>query len=148
MAAFKHVVVPTDFGEPATRSVAFAVALASTFESKVTSLHTGKLAPWAYAADGEVLHWSSDAMARKAMGALNAALSRAGKLSHPKEPSLPRSPWKRSPETSSSPSPSAAEAPPANAATTRRGPSSESENQDAAGDRTRPKGNSSIEARQ
>ncbi len=121
MTAFKHVVVPTDFGEPATRSE-FALAFASTFESKLTLLHTSRLPPWAYAAHGEVLRWSSDAMAKKATGELNAALAKSAKLSHPKEPSLPLRPWKRSPETSSPPSAAASEAPLRSPASARRDP--------------------------
>src|SRR6476661_707303 len=39
MSGFKHILVPTDFGEPAQRALDFAITLASKFDSDITLLH-------------------------------------------------------------------------------------------------------------
>ena len=40
MNAFKHILVPTDFGDASDRALDLALDLASKFESKVTLLHS------------------------------------------------------------------------------------------------------------
>lgn len=45
MKTFEHLLVPTDFGEPAARALDLAIALASTLGSKLTILHAVWLAP-------------------------------------------------------------------------------------------------------
>lgn len=39
MNSIRHILVPTDFGEPARRAVEYAVELAIKFDAKVTVLH-------------------------------------------------------------------------------------------------------------
>jgi nucleotide-binding universal stress UspA family protein len=41
----KHILVPTDFGEPAERALELAIELAKRFEAKLTLLHVYTL-PW------------------------------------------------------------------------------------------------------
>ena len=79
MTPFKHIVVPTDFSEPAERALDVAIGLASKFESKVTLLHASWLPPSAYAAYAEGLYWPTDEMAKGAKKELDAALSKAKK---------------------------------------------------------------------
>jgi len=66
MIAFKHILVPTDFGEAASRALDFAIMLASKFESKLTLLHASWLPSTAYIAYGEGLPWPTDAYALEA----------------------------------------------------------------------------------
>lgn len=79
MAAFTHVLVPTDFSEAAERAVELAIEVASTHGARLTLFHASWLPPDAYAAyavhaDGN--DWSSDAVARAARKTLEAALAR------------------------------------------------------------------------
>jgi nucleotide-binding universal stress UspA family protein len=79
MNEFKHILVATDFGEPANRALDFALMLASKFESKVTIVHASWLPPVAYAAYAEGLLWPTDEMARGAKEALQTLVSGARK---------------------------------------------------------------------
>lgn len=84
MTLFKHVLVPTDFGEPSDRALAFAVTLAAKFESRLTLLHASWLPPSAYAAPyAEGLYWPANEMAEGAKKELDAALKKA-KVTYPK----------------------------------------------------------------
>src|ERR1700732_872044 len=76
MTPFKHILVPTDFGEPAERALDLALGLASQFESKVTLLHASWLPPLAYAGY-EGLSWPIDEMMAAAQKELDAALAKA-----------------------------------------------------------------------
>jgi nucleotide-binding universal stress UspA family protein len=76
MTPFKHILVPTDFGEAAARALDFAIELASKFEAKLTLLHASWLPPLAYAAYAEGLYWPTDEMARGAQKELDAVLSK------------------------------------------------------------------------
>jgi nucleotide-binding universal stress UspA family protein len=46
MPAFKHILVPTDFGDASEHALAVALDLATKFEAKVTLLHTTWLPPY------------------------------------------------------------------------------------------------------
>ena len=77
MIAFKHILVPTDFGEPAVRALDFAISLASKFESKVILLHVSWIPASVYAAYAEGLTWPTNEMEAGAKRELDAALSKA-----------------------------------------------------------------------
>ena len=76
MTVFTHILVPTDFGEPADRALDVAITLAAKFESKLTLLHSSWLPPSAYAPYAEGLYWPTDEMAKGAKKELDAALSK------------------------------------------------------------------------
>mgnify|MGYP003383359969 CR=1 FL=1 len=46
--AFRSILVPTDFGEPAKHALEIALALAAKFDAKVTLLHACWMPPWTY----------------------------------------------------------------------------------------------------
>jgi nucleotide-binding universal stress UspA family protein len=50
MTPFRHILVPTDFSEPAENAAAWAVDLALQFCSRLTLLHAYWLPPMAYGA--------------------------------------------------------------------------------------------------
>ena len=77
MIAFKHILVPTDFGEPAVRALDFAIALARKFESTVTLLHASWVPASLYAAYAEGLTWPTNELEEGAKRELDAALSKA-----------------------------------------------------------------------
>jgi nucleotide-binding universal stress UspA family protein len=45
---FKHILVPTDFGEPSARAVKLAIDLARRFEAKLTVFHAYEVPLYAY----------------------------------------------------------------------------------------------------
>jgi nucleotide-binding universal stress UspA family protein len=49
MSPIRHILVPTDFGEPARRAVDYAVELASKFDAKITILHVYEAPMFPYA---------------------------------------------------------------------------------------------------
>lgn len=80
MIPFKHILVPTDFGEPAARALDCAIALASKFEAKITLVHASWFPPSAYGGYVEGLNWPIDEMAKGAKEELDAAVLRANEL--------------------------------------------------------------------
>ena len=96
MTAFKHILVPTDFGETSTRALDLAVTLASKFDAELTLYHASWLPPASYAAYAEGLYWPTDEMAREAKKELDATVAKA-KLRYPKTDGLLGSgePWQQ-----------------------------------------------------
>src|SRR5258707_2215085 len=45
---FKHILVPTDFGEPSVRAVNLGIELAAKFEAKLTLFHAYEVPLYAY----------------------------------------------------------------------------------------------------
>lgn len=74
MSAFKHILVPTDFGDPAKKALDLATTLATKFESRLTLLHAYTLPPEAYS---EGLLWPTDELSRVAKVELDRALRNA-----------------------------------------------------------------------
>lgn len=74
MATFKHILVPTDFGEAAQCALDVAIMLGSRFDSKLTLVHAYELPVSGYA-DG--LYWPADDLMRVAQETLDAALAKA-----------------------------------------------------------------------
>jgi nucleotide-binding universal stress UspA family protein len=99
MAVFKHLLVPTDFGEAAGRALELAIALASPSEARLTLLHACWIPPMAYAGlDAGGLYWPTDAIANAAKKQLEGAVTLAKtKLGHPRiEPVVVSgSPWEQ-----------------------------------------------------
>ena len=50
MAAFRHILVPTDFGKYAQRAIELAVELSQKFDASLTLLHVYEVPTYAYAA--------------------------------------------------------------------------------------------------
>lgn len=78
MAAFTHVLVPTDFSEAAERAVDLAIDVAEKYGARLTLFHASWLPPDAYAAyadHGGGSDWSSDAVAAAARKTLETALA-------------------------------------------------------------------------
>lgn len=74
MATFKHILVPTDFGEAAQCALDVAIMLALRFDAKLTLVHAYEIPVSGYA-DG--LYWPTDDLARVAQETLDAALAKA-----------------------------------------------------------------------
>jgi nucleotide-binding universal stress UspA family protein len=78
MTMFKHLLVPTDFGEAAGRALELAMALASPAEAKITLLHSCWIPAMAYAGlDAGGLYWPTDEIAKAAKMELDAAITLA-----------------------------------------------------------------------
>ncbi len=76
---FQHILVPTDFGDPANRALDLALGLASKFGAKLTLLHSvGGQAT----APMEGLVWPTEALLTAAQGELDDALART-RARHP-----------------------------------------------------------------
>ena len=69
---FKHLVVPTDFGEPAQAALSFAIDLAKTYEAKLTLLHVYGV-PTVYYPDS--VAWPLEELGRAAQTSLDAAVA-------------------------------------------------------------------------
>jgi nucleotide-binding universal stress UspA family protein len=69
---FKHLVVPTDFGEPAQAALNFAIELAKTYEAKLTLLHVYGV-PTVYYPDS--VAWPLEELARAAQTSLDTAVA-------------------------------------------------------------------------
>jgi nucleotide-binding universal stress UspA family protein len=99
MTVFKHLLVPTDFGEAAGRALELAISLATPSEAKITLLHACWIPPMAYAGlDTGGLYWPTDAIANAAKKQLEAAITLAKtKLGYPRiEPLVVTgSPWEQ-----------------------------------------------------
>jgi nucleotide-binding universal stress UspA family protein len=48
MKAFKHILVPTDFGEPSQRALDLAVDLAQQYQASLTVIHTYEIPTYVY----------------------------------------------------------------------------------------------------
>jgi nucleotide-binding universal stress UspA family protein len=79
MAAFKHIVVPTDFGEIAEQALDLAVDLAKTYGAKLTLVHVYSIPTPAYA---EAFSWPIEEIGKAAREALDRELASA-KARHP-----------------------------------------------------------------
>jgi nucleotide-binding universal stress UspA family protein len=76
MTTIEHILVPTDFEEPAEAALTLALALAAKFDAKLTILHVGWEPASTYAAYAESLSWPMEdleASARKELDAVVAA---------------------------------------------------------------------------
>jgi nucleotide-binding universal stress UspA family protein len=71
---FKHILVPTDFGESAESALELALELAARFGAKLTLLHSYSIPPLPYA---EASIWPMDQIAAAARSTLEAATARA-----------------------------------------------------------------------
>jgi nucleotide-binding universal stress UspA family protein len=69
----RHVLVATDFSEPAARATSLAITLAEKFGAKLTLLHAYTLPTYGYA-DG--LYWPVEDLARAAREVLDAELEK------------------------------------------------------------------------
>ncbi len=96
MAAFKHILVPIDFGETSNRALEMALELAVKFDAELTLYHASWLPPASYAAYAEGLYWPTDEMAREAKKELDAAVAKA-KARYPKTDAVLGSgePWQQ-----------------------------------------------------
>jgi nucleotide-binding universal stress UspA family protein len=75
---FKNLLVPTDFGDAATRALDVALDLAPSAESRITLLHVSWVPPLAYAGvESGGIHWPTDQVADAARRKLEAAFSLA-----------------------------------------------------------------------
>jgi nucleotide-binding universal stress UspA family protein len=77
MAGFKHVLVPTDFGEASNEALNLALGLAAAFESKVTLLHVTLFQPYYYLAYAEGVAWPAGELEIRAKMELDAAVGNA-----------------------------------------------------------------------
>jgi nucleotide-binding universal stress UspA family protein len=71
--AFRHILVPTDFGGPAETALAIAITLASRFDAKVTLVHAYATPATVY---GDRQYWPTADLAREAHRALDAAVAK------------------------------------------------------------------------
>ncbi len=94
---FKNLLVPTDFGDAATRALDVALDVASHATSRVTLLHVSWVPPLAYAGvDNGGIAWPTDQIADEARKKLEAAFALArAKAGHSKLETLLASgtPW-------------------------------------------------------
>jgi nucleotide-binding universal stress UspA family protein len=74
MALFKHLLVPTDFGEAADAALDLAIDLAGKFGAKITIFHAYHIQMPAY---GDRIYWPMDDLARMARQALDARIAKA-----------------------------------------------------------------------
>lgn len=73
MAGFKHIVVPTDFGEIAEHAVDMAVDLAAKYGAKLTLVHVYAIPTPAYA---EAFAWPVEEIEKAAKDALERELAK------------------------------------------------------------------------
>lgn len=69
---FKHLVVPTDFGEPAQAALNFAIDLATKYEAKLTLLHVYGV-PTVYYPDA--VSWPLEELGKAAQTSLDTAVA-------------------------------------------------------------------------
>ena len=48
MAAFQHILFPTDFGDSSQRALELAIELSNRFDASLTLIHTFEIPPYAY----------------------------------------------------------------------------------------------------
>jgi nucleotide-binding universal stress UspA family protein len=75
MTTFKHVLVPTDFGESANRALDLAIDIASQSDAKVTILHVWVM-PSVYAMYGQGIAWPVEDVLHEAQTMLDNTLDR------------------------------------------------------------------------
>ncbi|HEX7625358.1 MAG TPA: universal stress protein [Anaeromyxobacteraceae bacterium] len=81
MGLFKHILVPTDFGEPSQRAVELALELAKTHGAELTVMHTCEFPTYAYEGMGAFptdLLTPIEELARKKLDELVSSLSQRG----------------------------------------------------------------------
>ena len=69
---FKHLIVPTDFGEPAQAALDFAIDLAKTYDAKLTILHVYGVPTVFYP---DAVAWPLEELGRAAQAALDKAVA-------------------------------------------------------------------------
>jgi len=72
---FKRVLVAIDFGEPSTRAVDVAVALASTFEAELLVMHAYWFPPVAYSGFTDGIAWQATDLMEQDAKTFDAALA-------------------------------------------------------------------------
>jgi nucleotide-binding universal stress UspA family protein len=77
MTTFTHILVPTDFGEPADRALDFAITIAAKFDAKLTMFHASGVPPYAYSAYAEGLYWPTNEMTKEDKRWLDALVEKA-----------------------------------------------------------------------
>jgi nucleotide-binding universal stress UspA family protein len=90
---FEHILVATDFGDPALHATLLATALARTYDAKLTLLHVYTLPTYAY---GDGLYWPIDDLGREAKQALDSAAAKV-RETYPKAEGVltTGSPWEQ-----------------------------------------------------
>ena len=74
---FRHILVPTDFGEPSQRALTCAVDMARRFDSRLTLLHVYGV-PTVYYPDD--VAWPLAQLGKAAQASLDAAVAQTRKL--------------------------------------------------------------------
>lgn len=69
---FKHLIVPTDFGEPAQAALDFAIDLAKTYDAKLTVLHVYGVPTVFYP---DAVAWPLEELGRAAQASLDKAVA-------------------------------------------------------------------------
>jgi nucleotide-binding universal stress UspA family protein len=94
MLVFKHILIPTDFGEASQAALDLARSLAVKFDAKLTLAHAYTIPVTGY--DGLGLTWPVDELQRAAKTALDDAFAKAREL-YPKTESvlLCGEPWQQ-----------------------------------------------------
>lgn len=77
---FRHILVPTDFGDASERAREIALELARRFDARVTLLHVWMVPSPVY---GEGLSWPTDELEAASQRALAAALAASVKIYPP-----------------------------------------------------------------
>jgi nucleotide-binding universal stress UspA family protein len=75
MTAFRHILVPTDFGEAARHALDLALEVASMFGASITLLHVGWVPPAEY--ERSPFRWPTDELALAARRELDGVLASA-----------------------------------------------------------------------
>jgi nucleotide-binding universal stress UspA family protein len=73
---FRHILVPSDFGECAEQALEIAIALATKLDAKLTLLHVCELPVSAYAMYAQGLYFPMDELEQAAKKALDEAAKR------------------------------------------------------------------------
>jgi len=90
---FRHILVPTDFGDASARARGIALELARRFDARVTLLHVWTVPSAVY---GEGLSWPTEALEAAAQRALDGELAASAKVHPPTEAKLRVGvPWER-----------------------------------------------------
>lgn len=83
MNIFEHILVPTDFGQPAMRALDIALELAIKFDSTLTLMHASWVPPVAYISAAEGMFWPTEEFAKQANAELERVLAEA-RARHPR----------------------------------------------------------------
>jgi nucleotide-binding universal stress UspA family protein len=79
VAAFRHILVPTDFGDCANQALEIAIDLAKKLDAKLTLLHVCELPVSAYAMYAQGLYFPMDDLEKAAKKALDEAAAQLKK---------------------------------------------------------------------